>query len=258
MRDNFVGDVGDYFKYGLLRTFARQGLRLGFLWYYFQDEEAHAENHGGHLSYLDQPAKYRGCDEALFEQLKSLVNANQRSIQAIGESGLFPADTCFYAAPLSFQAERDLKKRPLQRHAWFQQGMEATRHCDVVFLDPDNGLEIKSVNPYRGITGPKYVAYDELKQLLQQEQTLVIYQHTARKTARQTIEERQADLRREGYGGTFHEVYTKDGSGRIFFILPAPRHEALIAKTLEAYHTSPWGRFSVVAHPGEDTVPVIL
>src|SRR5829696_4979011 len=49
MQDRYVGDVGDFGKYGLLRTLGA-GLSLGVVWYLVPNESHNAD--GKHTSYL--------------------------------------------------------------------------------------------------------------------------------------------------------------------------------------------------------------
>ena len=38
MQNQYVGDIGDFGKYGLLRAISGDPLRLGVVWYLFPDE----------------------------------------------------------------------------------------------------------------------------------------------------------------------------------------------------------------------------
>lgn len=49
---------------------------------------------------------------------------------------------------------------------------------DLVFADPDNGLEV-SMDRYTA-KGPKYAYYDDLRRLATSSKSLVIYQHACR------------------------------------------------------------------------------
>ena len=40
VQDRYVGDVGDFGKYGLLRALCGGDLTLGVVWYLYPDEEA--------------------------------------------------------------------------------------------------------------------------------------------------------------------------------------------------------------------------
>ena len=46
MQNRYTGDIGDYVKYGLLRTLS-DGQRLGMAWYLFPDEDHDRDGHHG-------------------------------------------------------------------------------------------------------------------------------------------------------------------------------------------------------------------
>ena len=50
----------------------------------------------------------------------------------------------------------------------------------IIFLDPDNGLEVKSTNPYSK-NGNKYATYQEAADYYAQGSTVIIYNHRDRK-----------------------------------------------------------------------------
>jgi len=70
MRNQFVGDIGDYFKYGLLRTLM-PGRKLGVAWYLFPDDPA--SSHGSHINYLEDPETWRNLDPKLFDTLLEII-----------------------------------------------------------------------------------------------------------------------------------------------------------------------------------------
>lgn len=60
---------------------------------------------------------------------------------------------------------------------WHQNSLQHLKSCDLIFYDPDNGLEVQS----RGKLHPKsfkYVYFDEVFEAFKQEKSVVIYQHT--------------------------------------------------------------------------------
>jgi len=163
MRDNYVGDIGDYYKYILLRALAGQEplLKLGVVWYLYPDK-CHPGD-GKHTAYLD-PAKesrFRSCDPVLYDRLKQLIAEDARSVAEVQRRGILPASTAFFAEPLSFDGVMK-EMRPAHRQAWLKQALLTTRGSDLVFVDPDNGLEVKST-PKHHDRGPKFCFYDELE-----------------------------------------------------------------------------------------------
>ena len=98
MQDRFVGDIGDFGKYGLLR--ARAGvwpraeplLPLGVAWYIPDPDtiESTPSGHGQKVEYLFNPKlrdHCRNCDKQLFGRLKQVVCC-ERDIKAVEDSDL--------------------------------------------------------------------------------------------------------------------------------------------------------------------------
>ena len=90
MQNQYVGDIGDFGKYGLLRHLTgmrgdaapEDALRLGVVWYLFPDEAPKdpnkPDNRDGSLTgYLcdrrDNHEKFRNCDTDLYDALHKIV-----------------------------------------------------------------------------------------------------------------------------------------------------------------------------------------
>src|SRR5262245_49735222 len=134
MQDRYVGDVGDFVTYGLLRALCAAGVgRLGVVWYRVADETHNAD--GRHVTYLDPGnrigRRLRQCDSELFDAMREIVSSGRRSVAAVESARLLPDDTCFYSAPVPAGSLRT---------EWFQAALGSTAGCDAVFLDPDNGI----------------------------------------------------------------------------------------------------------------------
>ena len=62
MQDKYTGDVGDFGKYGLLKTIVAESkgnIRLGVNWYYVTREEV-SNGDGNRVSYLGKESKALG------------------------------------------------------------------------------------------------------------------------------------------------------------------------------------------------------
>lgn len=134
MQNRYAGDVGDFGKLGLLRQIALSGLIIGVNWYLAPDE-SHNDD-GKHIGYLTD-RHYAGCDDALRTSLQYLVN-NQRSVSALEAQNLIP-HAIYYNKVLFSPTECS------PRQNWHTNALEMLKHADIVFLDPDNGLLVKSV-----------------------------------------------------------------------------------------------------------------
>src|SRR5208283_1203750 len=144
MQDRYVGDVGDFAKYALLRCLAgRQGereIRLGVVWCLFPNE-THNDD-GRHVSYLRKP-EFEALDDLLLAALRKIVASDKRRVSAVSGGGLFPDRTVFCDATAAAPTTRRLSRndRIQRRAAWLDRCLRFSEKCDLVFFDPDNGVE---------------------------------------------------------------------------------------------------------------------
>lgn len=159
MKNQYVGDIGDYTKYGLLRVLEKAQLSLGINWYL---TDCDSSNDGEIDGYLKKPCDTP--DKELFESLKKI--RKNRTIKAVEESGLLK-NTKFFSELLA----------GAHRKSWHECAIEHLRRQEVIFLDPDNGFEIKSVNPNYP-EGNKYATYDEaVEYYYKNKSSVIVYQH---------------------------------------------------------------------------------
>lgn len=236
MRDNYVGDVGDFYKYGLLRYLTGQTandslspLKFGVIWYLYPDPCKDTD--GLHLDYLGDKLRdrFRPCDPQLYDALGKLVASNRRSVLEVQKRGILPATTDFFAEPLSFAGlpkgtRAAIDERLLYRQRWLNRALAATENADIIFCDPDNGLETKSTAIHQD-KGAKFCFYEELAPFWQRGQSLIIYQHkNLHQTAAVQIANRTAELYKQFGGEATESVYFPAYGGRIFFLLVNKPH----------------------------------
>ena len=243
MQDRYFGDVGDFGKYGLLRILhgcadAGAKLRLGVVWYLFPDEDHNAD--GMHLGYLRKPKDYRDCDEQLFDLLHPLIFdevgqliEGARQIKHAETSGMIPEGTQFYSEPLAFPFGMRFQDRKKLRHDWYAAALAATVGVDLVFVDPDNGIECKIKRTAK--KGPKYVYWDDVDTFVERGQSVVIYHHLGRNggTHPEQVENKLREMNeRFGNGYESFAVRFKRGAGRAYFIIASPPHKDLLRQRL--------------------------
>lgn len=250
MQNRYVGDVGDFGKYGLLRNLcgkdmSEKKLSLGVLWYLIPDE-SHNED-GKYVGYLEpkreNEKRFRNCDKELYDKLRDIINSGQRSVQIISHSNVLPNGTIFYDEPLSYwelpsSNPETRKKRLNLRDTWVQAGLDRTTICDLIFVDPDNGLQVKSVERHHN-KAPKYAYFEELLPIIQRGQSLIIYHHLCRNgTASKQVEERLNQIEEHfGISDTYALLY-KRGTLRAFIVVPSKKDgQVLIERSIKTMIT---------------------
>lgn len=151
MQNRYVGDIGDFGKYGLLRHLlgaAEDGLctarrlRLAVIWYLYPDESHNLD--GKHTGYLKRTRQnereFRSCDPVLYDALAKLIGGSHRHVSRVRSSGILPTETTYYEQSLSFQGEGRGPARQQAREKWLRQALAVARGADLVFVDPDNGI----------------------------------------------------------------------------------------------------------------------
>lgn len=181
MQDKYVGDVGDFGKYGLLNEICKKSngsFRLGINWFYVTKEDNRPD--GRYTKYLDnnykKSDKYHICFPELYSKLKRIVDDKKRSIEEIEKNGILPSETIFYSKPLPYDSINLDRKREI----WFIESQEKLKNADIIFLDPDNGVQSDKVKKTH-INSIKYVFVDEIIKYYKQKKSLVIYNHRNRK-----------------------------------------------------------------------------
>jgi hypothetical protein len=222
MQDRYVGDVGDFAKYALLRRLVGgetgRAAGLGVVWCRFPDETHNRD--GRHVSYL-QRQEFEGLDDGLLRQLREIVASGRRQISAISQRGLLPEDTVFCDAWISSADGLPSSPRERLRHrdAWLEACLAVTARCNLVFFDPDNGLEIPSVQKAH-IKAGKYVYWEELERFWQRGVSLLVYHHLNRTMPAMKQVGQVAELARTKLAGARPlPLVFRRGSCRVFWLL---------------------------------------
>ncbi|MGE5580230.1 MAG: hypothetical protein ACM3WU_09330 [Bacillota bacterium] len=100
--------------------------------------------------------------------------SGQRNVRALEVASLVP-NAVYYNATLN----PPRTECTLPRGAWHGAALRALEQTDLVFLDPDNGLIVKSVGP-GSAKSIKYVMPDELRDYYRSGKSVVFYNHRCR------------------------------------------------------------------------------
>jgi hypothetical protein len=241
LQNRYVGDVGDFGKYGLLKVLCRPvrndgpALRLGVVWYLTPDE-AH-NNDGRFTEYLEQASKnhlaFRACDSDLYDSLGAIVRGGKRNVAAIRQGRILPESTVYYEPILDLKRDklRSTRAARLQgRQEWVKGAFQATEGYEAVFVDPDNG--IGSTSQAYSTRGAKYVLLEEVKPFLDRGQTFVIYHHLNRQAPADIQINQQITRVRQCMGASTKIIARRyrRGSSRVFFALSREPQVARLLK----------------------------
>jgi hypothetical protein len=192
VNDQYFGDEKDYIKYGLLRCLVSSGLEVGICWMLTPDDSG---PDGRKTQYLLDPQAWRLHDPQLFDALADAVFLRAERRVSLLESMRLIEPSRFHneLVPDSFQA----------RQRWFARALAALRGSDVIFFDPDNGLEVPSRHMGRKDSS-KYLAWDEVAETWEAGCSVLIFQHFTR-------ENREIFTRR-----LVEAVHDFTGGGKVF------------------------------------------
>ncbi len=223
MKNQYVGDVGDYGKYSLLRAFSEAGVRVGINWYLTEDD---GSNDGKHISYLEKE-DMRGYDPVVFDILKELVDNGNRSVQAVQDADIIK-NALFFDGLLKIQGNPAEKEH--FRLSWFNKSLDALEGSDLIFMDPDNGL--MDNNDYLARGADKYVFPKEVKRYYDEGYNVVYYCHKGRRTYTQWDDYKNAMVDRIPDAKpvilTFHK-----GTQRSYIFLIHPKDFVMYKKVID-------------------------
>jgi hypothetical protein len=136
MQDRFVGDIGDFGKYGLLNFICGNGdktekkFKLGINWYLFRPEPNDREmklSHGQFTNYLipskTNDREFKICEPNLYCKLQKIVNANQRKVAEIEAMNILSSKSVFISKHISYNKIEASQKRLNYRYLWIKESI---------------------------------------------------------------------------------------------------------------------------------------
>lgn len=233
MQNRYTGDIGDFGKLGLLRQLASTGLSIGVNWYRTPDETHNSD--GLHIGYL-QKKEFRSCDPVLWSALGQIVSSSKREITALEQSGVLDAT---YFGRLLDSSSGDKIARQAVRMDWHRQALHALQSCDIVFVDPDNGLMVPSAC---GTTkSNKFVLPYELAEYYHAGASIIYYQHKARRPDEFYIDQHRQLVSSGAFpcATSLGLKFTKT-SLRYYFCAIRPEHAKAFTTSVQQMMQSPW------------------
>jgi len=216
MKNQYFGDINDYKKYSLLRLLGGLGqIKTTVCWVMTEDDN---RSDGSRIKYLEKPEQWQDYDPGVFEHLReNVLNKGIRDIRVIEQGDILP-NCNFYSKYVHDDSSL--------RDEFFREFRDFSRGTDLVFFDPDNGLEVKSV-PCGRRDSSKYIYWDEVRASYEAGYSLMIYQHFPRKPRELFL--RNLVRKFKDIVGT-HRVFSYCTNHVTFLLLPQPDHEDLFAQ----------------------------
>jgi hypothetical protein len=216
MQNRYTGDLGDYLKLGILRSLS-PGHRLGVAWWLYPDESHN--KHGRQIDYLSRPQQWRQFDPALFDALGQIVSSGRRDVRALEAAKLLPG--AIFASEV-FATNGPIALRRQARHEWFEIVQKTLEGTDLVFVDPDNGLEPAGFS-HGSTKAGKSITLSELRELTMPGRSLIVYHHHTRRAGGHHAEiEHWAGRLRECGFATVDALRARPFSPRVLFLLDGP------------------------------------
>ncbi len=211
MKDQYFGDVNDFRKYLLLRALVLPNkLRLGVCWMLTPSD---GRTDGSLLTYLRKPDPHRRHDPELFDWLRQVVDIERdRRTARIETSGLL--------GPVSFHSQM-LADSHEDRSLYFSSSAAIFGGCDLVFFDPDNGLEVRS-KPRGRKDSCKYIYWEEVQETFSAGSSVLVYQHFPRVKREQYMGRMTQELRQRTAAASVFSFRTS----QVLFLLAAHGHHA--------------------------------
>jgi uncharacterized protein YcgL (UPF0745 family) len=234
MKDQYFGDINDYRKYGLLRVITKSSrLRLLVAWMLTRND---GSTDGKFVSYIAEPSKWQGFDPELFWRLKDLLGSGSRREVGMIERSELLGNAGYFSGRVPDQIAR--------REQWFGSLQAHTEAYDLVFLDPDNGLEVKSTPPGTR-NSAKFLYWSEVKALWGLRKSLLIYQHFIRQN-RHIFIQRMLDSLASATPGSLVTAFATPNVAFLMALQPEHQHyQAQIVQSVQEGwedQINHWGR----------------
>ncbi len=232
MKNQYVGDIGDYGKYGLLRFLVDHDIRIGVNWYLTEDD---GSADGRFTHYLKQPSE-ETYDSQLYKALKKIAFRKKKTVQMVEDSGIIPGATFYNDILMSSSLEAGA--RDSFRKQWFDASFPLLQDAELIFADPDNGISYRKTA--RTKDSEKFILPDEVARYYDKGKNVVYYCHKGRRK-QEDWEQAKAEIKNhvkdaQILGVTFHR-----GTQRSYIFVVHPEFYQKYEEILLDFLKTKWG-----------------
>ena len=232
MKNQYVGDIGDYGKYGLLRFLASHGIKIGVNWYLTEND---GSTDGRFTTYLKNPAE-RVYDPELFDALQNITDCPDKTVKMIEQARIIP-DAEFFSELLKSSSLKS-SVREWNRRLWFNNSTLMLKNAELIFADPDNGISYRKTA--RTKDSEKYILPEDVAEYYNSGKNVVYYCHKGRRK-REAWEQAKAEIRNHIRDAQLLAVTCHRGTQRSYIFVLHPDCYMKYERIITAFLESEWG-----------------
>lgn len=242
MKNQYVGDIGDYGKYGLLRFLLQRGIKIGVNWYLTGND---GTEDGKFTDYLNYPNDCADAfyDRDLFLKLQPIGTKEKpdKKIQDIENADILPG-AAFFDEELS-TGQNTRKERRAARTAWHERAKSdlLAKNPDLIFADPDNGTTDERKGAAKN--GEKYATVKELKEYYCAGKNVVYYCHKARRSP-ELWQKKMLEMNSDCPDARIMVLTFHRGTNRSYIFCIHPEEYDRYNNLIDEFLQTPWGTVS--------------
>lgn len=226
MKNQYFGDINDYKKYSLLRNLGDKGKTSTVICWLLTLNDLKPDGH--RIRYLKEPERWRQFDPVVYDFLyKQVIERRIRRVESLESNNILP--NCRFYSEI-------VKDNPGSREEYLQRFLEYSHGADLIFFDPDNGMEVQSI-PFGRKNSSKYLYWTEVEKAYNAGHSLLVYQHLPPKP-RDPFIRNVAQRFVNATGIKYLHLYQTQFA--VFFLIPQSSQEALFTK-INRRITEVWG-----------------
>ena len=232
MKNQYVGDIGDYGKYGLLRFLASHGIKIGVNWYLTEND---GSTDGRFTTYLKNPAE-RVYDPELFDALQNITDCPDKTVKMIEQARIIPYAEFFSELLKSSSLEADA--REWNCRLWFNNSTLMLGNAELIFADPDNGISYRK--KARTKDSEKFILPEDVAEYYNSGRNVVYYCHKGRRK-QEAWEQAKAEIRNHIRDAQLLAVTCHRGTQRSYIFVLHPDCYLKYERIITAFLDSEWG-----------------
>ena len=232
MKNQYVGDIGDYGKYGLLRFLASYGIKIGVNWFLTEND---GSTDGKFTTYLKNPDD-RVYDPELFDALQNIADHPDKTVKMIEQAGIIPGAE-FYGELLK-GSSLEADAREWNRRLWFNNSTLMLGNAELIFADPDNGISYRKTA--RTKDSEKFILPEDVAEYYNSGRNVVYYCHKGRRK-QEAWDQAKEEIRNHIRDAQLLAVTCHRGTQRSYIFVLHPDCYMKYERMITAFLDSEWG-----------------